>query len=567
VYNRDYEDAPEKIPFARPAIFVEFENYALQDLGGYMRGPVPFTLHIVQDIQGLQARKELTTQQTAYLKNLDYPSLVREVLHTASIGNVRLDMATNVQPDHNHKTLLVHRVRGVARVRVKPVLVPVQDPEVLTELTLTNQSQEIVGGGVITAMVATADAPCTFYLKGSYTGLTLTVLTDRTARITGTASVLVAAELIAIGTHSGIESERVDVAVEAAETKITISLTYDQLTQTIWQDLADAQGNGAMANGSPVPSVTFPAAIINYSSANLPAGINLNATTGVYSKGTYASIPSGANTCNIDWEVDAADPNYTGSGSVEITITKRTRWVIGDLVNRRDDLSLSAWDDEGYVTEVADGEISQVLAMDGVTVFSQGSTDRRPTFVKFKNGRLGIGWRGNNNSFGNTNAGRAALNAEWYLYGSGFLFSGAVFSDSATNFVQITSSHGAISIAMAVNGVTITFTGTADRTVTEDLFLRESYFVLKHKTGAHYLKVYTSDGLVLSLSSVTASVGNFANTLISISSTSNANQGGSRLGAFGEQHIIEQALTNDEETKALQHLQYNIGFTSTPPFV
>lgn len=73
----------------------------------------------------------------------------------------------------------------------------------LSLLTLTQSPQDVTLGQPMVTMVATADAPCTFYLDGDTTGLILTVLTDRTAEITGTPTANTDAIIMALGTAGG----------------------------------------------------------------------------------------------------------------------------------------------------------------------------------------------------------------------------------------------------------------------------------------------------------------------------------------------------------------------------
>jgi len=378
----------------------------------------------------------------------------------------------------------------------------------------------------------------------------------------------------------GTPVDTVNVPAEGAATvevtdylsKITISLTYDQLTQTIWQDVADAQGNGAMANGSPVPSVTFPAAIINYSSADLPAGINLNASTGVYSKGTYASIPSGANTFNIDWEVDASDPNYTGSGSVEITVTKEVRWLptsggAFETATLRTDFALDMTDEGGQVTEVA-GEVSAVLSSNGTTSFSQGTASIRPQLAKLCDGRYVVNTQGDSTlsaSFTNDIPNDFTL---WYFgtidsmtnSSTGHLFHSTA---NAANYRLWWSGGTNSFFRITVNAILVTF---ASLTKTQRAAIRHKGFVtrIRYKNGDHLNEIYTESGLIYTSSDNTVNAANFLANGFNIELFGTTNRMGGKVAGM---YVCTGAHSSNDVTNMYMHGQYQLGLISQPPFV
>lgn len=117
IYNQDYERAQEKLPFARPAVLLEYEPYTYSDKGGYLVADVPLVLHVVQDVQ-VTPYRHLTSDQDAYLALLRYPVLVQELLHDYRTDNVQLRL-DGLEPDHDHAQLLVHRVRLIARISLR----------------------------------------------------------------------------------------------------------------------------------------------------------------------------------------------------------------------------------------------------------------------------------------------------------------------------------------------------------------------------------------------------------------------------------------------------------------
>lgn len=117
IYNKDYDEAEIKLPFNRPAVFVEFEEYPTDDRGGVLKDVIPVTVHVVQDIY-VTGRNIDAAKETAHKDLLKYATLVRNALHKHNIDNVILS-AVGVVPDHDHQNLLVHKVKLMAIVRSK----------------------------------------------------------------------------------------------------------------------------------------------------------------------------------------------------------------------------------------------------------------------------------------------------------------------------------------------------------------------------------------------------------------------------------------------------------------
>lgn len=119
-FNDDYDsDGGDQLPFNRPAVFVEFGEYELQDMGGYVKGPVPVTLHVVQDNYN-QSGNVNATQEGKYQDKLIYPTLIQELLHQYQISNCILDVK-QPQKLKDQKNLMVFTILIIARVRVQRV--------------------------------------------------------------------------------------------------------------------------------------------------------------------------------------------------------------------------------------------------------------------------------------------------------------------------------------------------------------------------------------------------------------------------------------------------------------
>lgn len=118
IYNRDYEEVPqgeEELPFNRPAVFVEFQNYRKEDKGAYLSAPVPVIIHVVQDSY-VSARENLADDLAKHKALLVYPELITDLLHQLEIENGLLNIK-GVDPDHDHKGLLVHKIRMEIKAR------------------------------------------------------------------------------------------------------------------------------------------------------------------------------------------------------------------------------------------------------------------------------------------------------------------------------------------------------------------------------------------------------------------------------------------------------------------
>jgi len=118
IYNRDYEEVGEKIPYARPAVFIEINDYPTEDIGGHLKDAIALTLHIVQDIY-VTGRSTDTGKETSHKDLLKYPILIRSALHNLQIDTCRLS-ASGMVPDHGHKNLLVHKLTMKTLTRTKP---------------------------------------------------------------------------------------------------------------------------------------------------------------------------------------------------------------------------------------------------------------------------------------------------------------------------------------------------------------------------------------------------------------------------------------------------------------
>jgi hypothetical protein len=301
------------------------------------------------------------------------------------------------------------------------------------------------------------------------------------------------------------------VAVDIGEyipppSKLTIQLTYETLAVTIWEAAPDAQGNGALGTIDAIPSVTSPAATINYSASTPVAGISVNASTGQVSVSNYASIPTAANSLVIAWEVDPSDPNYTGSGSVEIVVTKKSKTPITSVAGLRLDASFDFQDESKLVRVGVTDEISAVIALNGTTQWQQETAGRRAfTFIKDSVIRL-LNVFGVNAHYGVSSLpnGNIATNSTIWICGNHISRSTANYMGATASSYLLQWTGGNQMLMRPGGGTTVTFAITNE---IMEAITKADFYVIEacNKSENQFISFYTKDGLI---GTVTANVAN-----------------------------------------------------------
>ncbi|MEQ9567875.1 MAG: Ig domain-containing protein, partial [Pseudomonadales bacterium] len=338
------------LPFNRPAVFIEFGEYELQDMGGYVKGPVPITLHVVQDMVN-QSGNVNSTQDTKYQAKLKYPSLIQELLHQYRISNCILDVK-KPKKDPDAKNLMVYLIEITARVRVprRSSSLPAETP--LSAFSYSNASQTIDEGNPITTITATTTGDVArFVVDINSTIISGLVLDPTSGQISGTPTAEGSFKVAAISQYGQVIGVVVvTIAFTGATTPVT-SLTYSNDEQTIYEET----GDGAFV---PMFATTDPAgATGSYSSVDLPDGLSLNSSTSEITAETFGDIPAGENTFTVTF---TGSGDYSGTADYEVTVTKRELWEPTDLAS-----GLEAWWD---FTE--DGTVT-LDTYEGASVFNQ----------------------------------------------------------------------------------------------------------------------------------------------------------------------------------------------------
>lgn len=114
IYNKQYIDEDKEALPARPLLYVEFGRSDKKVVEGVKEGEVPVIVHIVQDLRVTGSDKSLTEDD--YLKLLDYPELIDDILYKAPVGNYVLE-PSDEEPDHDHDSLLVNKLQFKVMVK------------------------------------------------------------------------------------------------------------------------------------------------------------------------------------------------------------------------------------------------------------------------------------------------------------------------------------------------------------------------------------------------------------------------------------------------------------------
>ena len=113
-YREGIED--ESHPYGRPAIFIEFGATGYVRESGKARGAMPITLHIVQECY--TDGRESDPQHADFKKLLEYPYLIIDLLDQVASDCGGSYELTEVEPDHDIRNLMIHRVRWRLKVRL-----------------------------------------------------------------------------------------------------------------------------------------------------------------------------------------------------------------------------------------------------------------------------------------------------------------------------------------------------------------------------------------------------------------------------------------------------------------
>lgn len=347
---------------------------------------------------------------------------------------------------------------------------------------------------------------------------------------------------------------------------VTISdLEYSNNNQNCWEDTADAQGQGAYATMTPTVTTETAAYTIV---GGTPAGCSIHPTTGAISF-TRSAASSGANTFTAQKD---GTGDYIGSSQFVVTINNKTRWLpevngfnVGTL---RTDASVNFLESGGDVTNVGAGEVSQVVALNGTTVYAQATSNRR-SILRDLNGDLirGCELRGNGNvgiaSLASTIGGGTANYTFWF---AGKIYSSIhrLIATDTTNTLSFVLSGTSYSIILGSNGTLTTHTITAQQAASinsEVVVVR-----IKHKSTLHELEIYTKDGQIVNLTNATVSTANFLTTNLAFGSRGTT-FGELFAGIYGLFYTTEGDQNTTDKSNMFTHCQYDMGLISEPPFV
>ncbi|WP_462250449.1 hypothetical protein [Ekhidna sp.] len=248
-------------------------------------------------------------------------------------------------------------------------------PNRLTTLTLSSNSETLASGEDITPIDITTDQDSNVTIEGDIGNLTLTKNNSRSWQIAGTISEELNFSVKAQGVFGGYKAQSVDIDLSGMATPIT-DVVANNNGQIIW----NKSGNGLFIDVefSSTPSE----ADYTLDDTNLPSGLQL--IENKIQLSDFTLIPIGENTFGVDW---TAGSGYSGSGTVLITITKREVKKPNDIFLTQ--ATLQNWydhslDDGEFLTVVGDYASAAIDRSAAGYDVDQNSSSQYPIVVNSK---------------------------------------------------------------------------------------------------------------------------------------------------------------------------------------